>query len=220
MAIKLLYSLDLTEDMLERVMTEANILSTINHPNVVHIYGVAVFPPSVCLVLELCHYGSLADILHISNANGYLSLSTQDKLFLALGCIGGVNAIHQFQSKTVRRMVHRDIKSFNFLIDRQLNVKLADLELGNQDLVTPIDERDVYEEISKDILINWCPPEILSRRSNYSQASDIYSLSLVLWEIFSGVIPFETSDASKQKSNHTYLKAKVRNQDIHWNSYI
>ena len=40
-----------------------------------------------------------------------------------------------------------------------------------------------------EILANWTAPEVL-RTGHHSQASDIYSLALVLWEIISGYVPF------------------------------
>jgi hypothetical protein len=69
-------------------------------PNVLTIFGVSVLPPrcpppslashshSVCIVLELCAFGSLADIVHSDRQRGKsgLSLSKADKLFLGLGC--------------------------------------------------------------------------------------------------------------------------------------
>jgi hypothetical protein len=82
-AIKLIFTMDLTESDIQRVAAEATILSSINSKNIVKIYGVTVLPPSVCLVLELCAYGSLSDILRSSKA---LALSTQDRIYLALGC--------------------------------------------------------------------------------------------------------------------------------------
>eukprot|EP01035_Chromulina_nebulosa_P031097 gene31097-41424_t len=62
-AIKLIFTPDLTEDVIQRIGAEAQILSSINHPNIVDIIGVAVLPPSVCILLELCEFGSLADVL-------------------------------------------------------------------------------------------------------------------------------------------------------------
>lgn len=82
-AIKLIFTMDLTETDIQRVAAEATILSSICSKNIVKIYGVTVLPPSVCLVLELCAYGSLSDILRSSKA---LKLSTQDRMYLALGC--------------------------------------------------------------------------------------------------------------------------------------
>lgn len=139
-AIKLVFTVDLTQDEVHRVWQEAQILSSLKHPNIVSIFGVSVLPPSVCILLELCSFGSLADILrntgilHPGGNNAGNSdedgsnfhLTRIDRLYLALGCARGLAALHATNSS----LCHRDIKSFNFLVDSQLNAKVADLELG------------------------------------------------------------------------------------------
>jgi serine/threonine protein kinase len=141
-AIKIIFTLDLTEEIINRIAAEAHILSQIKHPNVIHIYGVSVLPPSVCIVLELCAFGSLANILQgsgvISSAEdketrsfSQLVISQTDRYFLALGCARGLAALHAHSES----LVHRDVKSFNFLVDGQFNVKIADLELGTMPLL-------------------------------------------------------------------------------------
>jgi serine/threonine protein kinase len=89
-AIKLIYTMDLTEEVISRALAEATILSAVKSPNVVNIIGVSVLPPSVCIVLELCAYGSLSDVLR-GDPTGVvkypLSLSNPDRIYLALGCV-------------------------------------------------------------------------------------------------------------------------------------
>ena len=176
-AIKLVYSLDLTAEEIRKVAAEATLLNSVRHKHVVHSYGVSVLPPSVCILLELCAYGSLSDVLRGSSNKKAVTLSYLDKLYLAVGCAKGLAALHSIGSK----VVHRDIKSFNFLVDGQLNAKLADLELGKDDQQVDIDPES--------LLPNWAAPEVLLGKP-YTQASDVYSLSLVLWEIVTGVIPY------------------------------
>jgi serine/threonine protein kinase len=60
-----------------------------------------------------------------------LSLTWTDRLHLAVGCARGLAALHTFSTD----LCHRDIKSFNFLIDSQLNAKISDLELGMAELL-------------------------------------------------------------------------------------
>lgn len=307
-AVKLIFTVDLTIEVIQRVAAEAQLLSLIRHPNVVDILGVSVLPPSVCILLELCVYGSLGDALRHNSAitaaicafapileqnndisdnsstvtqlsmrgyvNGYnsfisynrmtgyegshsvrsessnsnvsalmsvmsgtsagasqtsmnlataapapvvtatqiaaLSLSWTDRLYLAVGCARGLAALHTFSAD----LCHRDIKSFNFLLDSQLNAKISDLELGMAELLNygkkkarggtgaggspSMGEKSDLSERSSDmrpslagneILANWCPPEVI-QGSSYTQASDVYGFALVLWEILVGRVPF------------------------------
>jgi serine/threonine protein kinase len=88
-AIKLVFTDDLTEDVILRAEAEATLLSSVKSPNIVNIIGVSVLPPSVCIVLELCAYGSLSDVIRGDAGplrKSPLSLSVLDRLYLALGC--------------------------------------------------------------------------------------------------------------------------------------
>ena len=189
-AIKMLVTPDLTGDVIRRCSSEAEILSQISHPNVVRIFGISVLPPSVCIVLEICQFGSLADATRgvLNKPAGLqkrpLLLSTADKIFLALGCCRGLAALHSISPL----LCHRDVKSFNFLVDSQLNAKIADLELGGE---------EYQVDAKKDgQLVCWLAPEILSGEAP-TQAADVYSLSLVLWEIFAGSAPFDKTKFSE-----------------------
>ena len=108
----------------------------------------------------------------------------------------GVATLHSINPS----VVHRDIKSFNFLVDHQLHAKLADLELGafgdSSFDIKNIDDNCLFHS---DFLANWIAPEVLSH-APYTQASDIYSLSLVFWEIFSKEIPFSQENNLSTRS--------------------
>lgn len=227
-AIKVVFTVDLTREVINRAAAEAKILSAMKHPNIVNIFGVSVNPPSICILLEMCEFGSLANVVGGNGINFFqggrtvismegpeFKLCNADRLFLAVGCARGLNALHSMSST----LCHRDIKSFNFLVDKYLVVKLADLELGdNDDKVRSKDRDNRMSTISnlsisdsenanniqergssqsnrddikfdKDVLANWIAPEVLSG-DTYTQASDIYSFTLVLWEIISGEQPF------------------------------
>lgn len=182
-AIKVIFSADLTAEDINKAAVEATILSAVKSPNIVDIYGICVNPPNVCILLEICTLGSLSDVLR----NGKMTLGITDKMYLALGCCSGLNALHSFSSD----IVHRDIKSMNFLVDSELNAKLADLELGQNEALS---DKTKADDATQEFLLNWMPPEFISNEV-YTKASDVYALALVLWEIISHQIPFGEMDS-------------------------
>lgn len=130
---------DLNPDVIRRYSNEARILSELAvHRHVVQILGICVLPPSLCIVLEICEYGSLSDVLrgnvnsNNTTAVGHnpvrhpLVLTVADRMYLALGCARGLAALHAYAPD----LCHRDIKSMNFLVNRHFHVKIADLDLG------------------------------------------------------------------------------------------
>lgn len=253
-AIKMIFTIDLTQDIISRIAAEAQLLSSVSHPNVVEILGVSVLPPSVCILLELCQYGSLADLIsgtgssNLQDVPGFIrdflrggsiigraspkgiALSWTDRLSLAVGCTKGLVALHTLN----KNLCHRDVKSFNFLVDAQFNAKISDLELGitddllvntkskvkrdlqNSSKRVPADaskrklsglsvssnskstsgsemisELGIGEGVlaADEFLANWAAPEVI-KDAQHSQASDVYSLGLVFWELLSGSVPF------------------------------
>jgi hypothetical protein len=58
--------MELTPDRVKSFCSEASMLHSLAHPNIVLCHGVAVMPPAICLVTEWCNHGSLYDLLHTS----------------------------------------------------------------------------------------------------------------------------------------------------------
>lgn len=177
-ALKLIFTTDLTAEDVNKATVEATLLSSIRSRNIINIFGICVNPPNVMIALELCELGSLFDVLR----NEHLHLSCSDRMFLALGCCRGLDALHNLSDN----IVHRDIKSMNFLVDAGLNAKLCDLELGQNETMS---KKIMTENESEKFLLNWMAPEFIHYKQ-YTRASDIYALALVLWEIISCEVPF------------------------------
>jgi serine/threonine protein kinase len=93
-AVKVLFTVEITSAEIQRTCMEASLLHSLQSPNVVRLFGIAVLPPSLCVVLEICSEGSLGNVLYsmedkrkaraASNILGRLSssgrLSTTDQL--------------------------------------------------------------------------------------------------------------------------------------------
>ncbi len=95
-------------------------LSRYRHPNIVLLIGAITVPPSLCILMEYFQNGTLYDLLHKKKA----ILMEKDKARIT----GQVLAAIQFLHK--HGIVHRDIKSHNFLVNTHLDVKLCDFGLA------------------------------------------------------------------------------------------
>lgn len=121
------FCMELTREEVDDFASEAAMLASLAHRNVVHTYGVTVLPPSLAIVMEVCGRGSLYDCLHratspldIMPRSGATTV-TPRQLRLCLGAARGIAWLHN------RGRVHRDIKSLNFLVTQDWTVKIADL---------------------------------------------------------------------------------------------
>lgn len=208
-AAKLLFTVDISPEEIQRCCDEASLLFAIQKVSVhvVGLIGVAILPPSLCVVLELCSEGSLSDVLY-KRRNGVLPseqqsefsyrLPWEDRLELAVGAAKGVCAV----SKALPGYSHNDIKSANFLVHRgpsantsslsstALVVKIADVEFASKGVTPP--------HLLSWSTPNWTAPEVLSGTRPVSPKSDVFSLGCVLFEIFARRFPFgEEPDGKK-----------------------
>ena len=85
-------------------------------------------------------------------------------------------------------------------VDSQFNAKLADLELGVPNF-GPEQDQPSGPTID-DFLVNWVAPEALMGEP-FSQASDVYSLSLVFYEILTRLIPYEDLPTMRETARTT-----------------
>ncbi|KAH7827297.1 putative Serine/threonine-protein kinase CTR1 [Monocercomonoides exilis] len=101
---------------------EISILSSLHHPNIVQFIGAIVDPPDILLVEEYMNGGTLDTLLQSSRP-----LSFALRLRLALSAALPLLFLHEHSPP----IIHRDVKTANFLVDTNLNVKLCDFGLSH-----------------------------------------------------------------------------------------
>eukprot|EP00053_Salpingoeca_punica_P018688 m.184243 g.184243 ORF g.184243 m.184243 type:complete len:825 (-) comp17484_c2_seq6:583-3057(-) len=108
-AVKIIISPQMDRETILNFRRESAFLSSIRHPNIIHVEGVCVAPPSICLVMELCR-GNLFEFLRTPTAH---NMPWDARLCLAIDCASAVACLHNLQPHPI---MHRDLKSSNFLL--------------------------------------------------------------------------------------------------------
>lgn len=157
------------DDMVTEFLQEVTIMQSLDHPNIIHLYGVVLTHP-LKMVTELAPLGSLYDTLRIRQGEYPLSRLWLFSTQIAAG-------MEYLES---RRFIHRDLAARNVFLASREQVKIGDFGLMrglnlNKDpyIMTP----------HKRIPFAWCAPESL-RVGSFSHASDVWMFGVTLWEMF------------------------------------
>ncbi|EMC91197.1 hypothetical protein BAUCODRAFT_318019 [Baudoinia panamericana UAMH 10762] len=172
---------------------EIAVLMSVSHPNMLCLKETFDETDGVYLVLELAPEGELFNYIVMKQK---LTEAEARKVFIQL--FQAVKYLHE------RNIVHRDIKPENILLlDRDLNVKLADFGLakiiGEESFTTTLCGTPSY-----------VAPEILEQgnRRRYTRAVDVWSLGVVLYICLCGFPPF--SDELYSPENPYNLSQQIK----------
>eukprot|EP00177_Eucheuma_denticulatum_P007775 GFKZ01014140.1.p1 GENE.GFKZ01014140.1~~GFKZ01014140.1.p1 ORF type:complete len:863 (+),score=76.48 GFKZ01014140.1:309-2897(+) len=166
---------------------EVTMLSKLRHPNIVLFLGACTRLPQMCILTEFCHGGSLFAALRKRSWRTCLSL--QDLRNVARHLARGMRYLHAC------RIIHRDLKSQNLLLDRPVEegcpvVKVADFGLSrNFRGIGTVSGSVAGIMTSETGTYRWMAPEMI-RHEPYNEKVDVYSYGVVLWELFSCEVPF------------------------------
>ncbi|XP_040933506.1 probable LRR receptor-like serine/threonine-protein kinase At1g07650 isoform X2 [Gossypium hirsutum] len=121
-------------------VNEIGMISALQHPNLVKLYGCCVEGNQLLLVYEYMENNCLSRALFGKNATCKLKLNWPTRQKICLGIARGLAYLHE-ESRI--KIVHRDIKTSNVLLDKDLNAKISDFGLAklNEDDKTHISTR-------------------------------------------------------------------------------
>ncbi len=189
-ALKLLPgTLALDPDRLARFKREAQVLASLNHPNIGAIYGLEESNGVQALVLELVEGPTLADRI----AQG--PIPADDALPIARQIAEGLEAAHE------KGRIHRDLKPANIKITPEGVVKLLDFGLAKaaEEPATPADSPTLTVSATRPGIIlgtaSYMSPEQAAGKP-VDKRSDIWSFGVVLWEMLTGKRLFEGETVS------------------------
>ncbi|KAG6551932.1 hypothetical protein Mapa_006549 [Marchantia paleacea] len=151
---------------------ELEILCKVHHAHLVNLVGYCEEMGERLLVYEFMPHGTLHDHLH----GGLAQLNWNLRLKVAAQAARGIEYLHK---DACPRIIHRDIKSSNVLLDAEWGARVADFGLA-------LPEREKGPPPSmKPSEVAYVDPEYLISQS-YTEKSDVYSFGVVLLEILCG----------------------------------
>jgi len=190
-AIKKILSATISEEEIQVFSTEILLMSKLRHPNIVQFLG-ACLEPEICLVAEFMDRGCLFDVLAREK-----NLTWQMKHQMCLDIAKGMFYLHT----RTPPIIHRDIKSLNILVTREWKCTISDFGL------TRIKDKAMLS--TKCGSPAWTAPEIL-RGEEYNESADVFSYGIVVWEIISGLPPYQGMNPNTVVGQVAYQKPGLR----------
>lgn len=164
-------SLDPTER--RRFEQEAQAAAVLNHPNIAQVFAIEEFDSEAFIVMEYVEGKELKELIEEGK------LTTDQKISIAIEIAQGLKAAHD------SGVIHRDIKSRNTMIDREGRVKIMDFGLARVQGTEHITKTGTTLGTTA-----YMAPEQLSGHE-INEQTDIWSYGVVLYELFSGELPFQ-----------------------------
>ncbi|KAM3331723.1 hypothetical protein ACQJBY_027568 [Aegilops geniculata] len=183
-------------------LAEVEMLSRLHHRNLVKLIGICSEEHMRCLVYELVPNGSLESHLHDKDT---ALLDWDARLKIALGAARGLAYLHEDSSP---RVIHRDFKSSNILLEHDFTPKVSDFGLAR----TAIGEGN--EHISTRVMgtFGYVAPEY-AMTGHLLVKSDVYSYGVVLLELLTGRKPVDMSRPPGQENLVTWACPFLTNRD-------
>ncbi|KRX91901.1 5'-AMP-activated protein kinase catalytic subunit alpha-2 [Trichinella pseudospiralis] len=162
----------------DKTRREIENLRLFRHPHIVQLisyisYEVVALPSDIFMVMEYMSGGDLGEYIH---KNGKLQEHEARRIFQQL--ISAVDYCHR------HKVVHRDLKLENLLLDSENNIKLTDFGLSNF-----IKDGKLLKTSCGSL--NYAAPELLHGHYYAGPEVDIWSCGIVLYVLLSGYLPFE-----------------------------
>uniref|UniRef100_A0A8C4ZHI3 non-specific serine/threonine protein kinase n=1 Tax=Gadus morhua TaxID=8049 RepID=A0A8C4ZHI3_GADMO len=189
-AVKIIDKTQLNPTSLQKLFREVRIMKILNHPNIVKLFEVIETEKTLYLVMEYASGGEVFDYLV---AHGRMKEKEARAKFRQI--VSAVQYCHQ------RRIVHRDLKAENLLLDADMNIKIADFGFSNE--FTLGSKLDTFCGSPP-----YAAPELFQGKKYDGPEVDVWSLGVILYTLVSGSLPFDGQNLKELRER--VLRGKYR----------
>ncbi|KAJ9558479.1 hypothetical protein OSB04_013093 [Centaurea solstitialis] len=170
---------------------ELKLISTFHHQNIIGFIGYCVEDNEIIIVLEYAINGSIDHYLGQANKNRCLTWA--QRLKICLGAASGLNYLHSGLGDD-GRVIHRDPKSSNILLDENMEAKVCDFGLS---VVCPRNQPHIKADPAGTYF--YVDPYFL-QNGLLREESDVYTFGLVLFEMLRGCCFLDSWNRVRQRT--------------------
>ncbi|XP_039513192.1 serine/threonine-protein kinase MARK1 isoform X2 [Pimephales promelas] len=189
-AVKIIDKTQLNPTSLQKLFREVRIMKVLNHPNIVKLFEVIETEKTLYLIMEYASGGEVFDYLV---AHGRMKEKEARAKFRQI--VSAVQYCHQ------KRIVHRDLKAENLLLDADMNIKIADFGFSNE--FTIGSKLDTFCGSPP-----YAAPELFQGKKYDGPEVDVWSLGVILYTLVSGSLPFDGQNLKELRER--VLRGKYR----------
>ncbi|GJX45427.1 protein kinase, ATP binding site-containing protein [Tanacetum coccineum] len=160
---------------------ELKMIFSFNHENIIPFIGYCDEGNEKIIVYEFASNGSLD--CHLKDKDKRRFLTWEHRLKICLGAARGLDYLHSGLGED-NKVIHRDVKSANILLDHNLVAKVCDFGLSKSGLVNQ-PQAQVYTNVAG---TNFYMDPIYHESGILRKESDVYSFGVVMFELLSGML--------------------------------
>ncbi|KAJ5067456.1 palmitoyltransferase [Anaeramoeba ignava] len=156
----------------QQIENEIKLSMKLSHPHIIKMYGKTEMDNKMGIIMEYAEQGDLSKKIP--------NLKYEEQIEYSLQIIEGIDYLHS------NLIIHRDLKPENILISNN-QTKITDFGISKV-------RKHTLQVTSAIISLHYSAPEMFEQGKKYDNSCDIFSLSMILYEIFSKKKPFENEN--------------------------